>query len=74
MGPARYWSKSAQMSADLKAMTKRARARRPEMFVAREITTTSMDGEGKVSTTVHKDVRAAAMAPKARHALAYKRD
>lgn len=74
MGPARYWSKSMQMSADLKAVTRRVRASRPEMFAVTELKDSSMDGDGKVSYTLRKDSKATALSPAARHTFATRRE
>ena len=69
----RYWSKGAQMDADLAAMTARARAKRPDMFASNTIRESTMDDEGKVDVTIRKDVKAVAMPPSKRHALAHAR-
>lgn len=69
-----YYSKAAQMSADLKRVAHDVRTRRPEMFAMVEFKDTSMDGDGKVSTNVRRDSKAIALDGKYRHALSRKRD
>jgi len=70
----RYYAKRMQMTADLKRVAHEVRARRPDLFRQLEINESSMDGEGKVTTGIRKDSKATALSPRARHALATRRD
>lgn len=65
--PNQYWTNGMQMTADLKQIFRRVREKRPDLFVPREITETAMGPDGKVTTTLRKDVRAEGMSPKQRH-------
>lgn len=69
----RYYSKAAQMSADLKAVAHRVRTNKPDMFKQREFRESSMDKEGKVTVTLRKDSKATPLSPARRHALSTKR-
>lgn len=71
----RYWSKAAQMSADLKATAHRVRMKRPELFVEHDVKPdTSMDKTGKVTVTPRRAAEANVLSGRARHALATRRE
>lgn len=67
--PMQYHGHGSRMSAELKQMTKRVRAARPDLFVPFKRSETRMDGEGQVTTTVVTDVKAVPIKPSVRHAM-----
>ena len=71
--PFRYHGHGSRMSAELKAMTKRVRAARPDLFVPFKRTETRMDGEGQITTVVVTDVKAVPIKPSVRHAMSVKK-
>lgn len=69
----RYWGRGSRASADLKQVYKRVRAARPEFFIARNVRSTEMGDDGKVTTTNTADVRAVPMSPERRHQFSTKK-
>lgn len=69
-----FFGKGSIMSVELKRMERNARAKRPDMFATRTVHETSMDGEGRVTTTERQDVKAIRMSPSARHRLSLQTD
>ena len=69
MGFYRYYCSGSDMSADIKRVVKRVRAKHPEYFAARELRESAMDGEGRVTVTLRRDVMATPMPGRARHEL-----
>jgi hypothetical protein len=65
----RYYCSGSDMSADLKRVTARVRAKRPDLFIPRTATSTSMDGDGKVTSTRITTVEATPLNPRERHRL-----
>ncbi len=67
-----YYAKAGHAAADYKAVARRVRAACPQLFVARELRDSQMDGDGRVTVSLRKDVRAVPMTPRERHAFATK--
>jgi hypothetical protein len=70
----RYYSKRMQMTANLKRVAHAVRERRPEYFAQREIQVVEKNEEGHVVSSLRKDAKATSLSPRARHALAMKKD
>jgi hypothetical protein len=68
-----FFGSGAHMSADLKRVTARVRAAKPEYFTPRNVRQSSMDKDGKVLVTESSDVRAVAMSPAVRHRFSTER-
>lgn len=71
--PNQYFGSASHMNAVLKQDLARVRAARPELFRARNVTQTKIDGEGKVTAVDVADVRATSLTPAHRHRLAWER-
>ena len=73
MSQYRYYGHGSQMSADLKRVIHRVRTSRPDLFAPVTIAETSMDGDGKVTTTERSVVKAHPLEGARRHALSVQR-
>ena len=71
--PSVYYSSNAQAAADLKLVTQRVRAKRPDLFAEKVSKETFQDGNGNVTTKDVRYVTAIAMTPAQRHAFAMRR-
>lgn len=67
----RYYCSGSDMSADLKRVVRRVRENKPEYFAPIKESQTSMDGDGKVTTTERFATRATPMSGARRHALSF---
>lgn len=65
----RYFGRGSHMSAVLKQDAHRVRAKKSSHYKVERKPVTSMDGEGRVTTTVVENVRATPLSGRARHAL-----
>jgi hypothetical protein len=72
--PFQYFGSGAHMSAELKRTIHRVRTERPDLFVKQKVVETSMDGEGKVTTTERWEPKAVAPSGARRHHMSLQRE
>lgn len=72
--PNKYFGHGSHMSAVLKRDIHRVRTSKPALYKTARTPVTSMDGEGRVTTTVVEHVRAVPISGKARHALSIQKE
>lgn len=72
--PMQYYGRGTHMSADLRAITKRVRKNRPDLFALGLVRETSMNGEGLVSTIEKMEAKATPLSGQARHRLSLQKE